>query len=159
MAGTDFDFDLIRDEVKLYEAKSEAWRLAHRSAMRCRDLEARLALGVFTFNQISRADEHWRKEIYAGNLPFADEDERAILDAYRTWAGTCDLYLKAIAELESQHYAVEHAEEFRQCTREVRGILTSDENFFSGEQLTVLRDEAIEAHRKGATEEITELDE
>jgi hypothetical protein len=57
MAATDFDLDLIRSEVQLYQAQSEAWKPTHRSAMRCRALEQRLALGVFTFRQICQADE------------------------------------------------------------------------------------------------------
>jgi hypothetical protein len=86
MAATDFDFNLIRDEVKFYEAQYEAWKLAHCSAMRCRDLEARLALGVFTFQQISRADENWRQAVYAGRMPFSEQVETAVRNAYQTWA-------------------------------------------------------------------------
>jgi hypothetical protein len=159
MATVDFGFDLIREEVKLYETHSEAWKPAHRSAMRCRDLEARLAFGVFTFGQIGRADEEWRREVYAGKLPFSEEVETTIGDAYRSWARVCDSYLQAIAKLEAEGYEVEHAEEFRRCAREVRGILTNDEDFFASDELATLRDEALEAHQNGITEEIAEFNE
>jgi hypothetical protein len=35
----------------------------------------------------------------------------------------------------------------------VKGILTPDEEFFAGERLAELRDKAIDAHRRGETEE------
>jgi hypothetical protein len=67
--------------------------------------------------------------------------------------------LQAIEKLEAENYEVEHAEEFRRCASEVRGILTTDEDFFARQKLADLRDEAIEANRNGLTEEMSETDE
>jgi hypothetical protein len=159
MTAPDFDFDLIRSEVQLYQAQSEAWKPAHRSAMRCGALERRLALGVFTFQQISQVDEDWRREVFAGRLPFSEQVETAITEAYRVWGTACAAFLQAIDDLEAEGYEVEGADEFRRCCREVRGILTSDKDFFSAPELTALRDEAVEAHRNGTTEEMSEIDE
>lgn len=159
MAATDFDFDLIRNEVHLYRAESEAWKPANRSARRCRALERRLALGVFTFRQICQADEDWRGELYAGRVSFSEQVETAIADAYRVWATACAAFLQAIADAEAAGTEIEGAGEFRRCCQEVRGILTSDKDFFSGPELTALRDEAVDAQRSGATEEMSEINE
>ncbi len=159
MAATDFDFDLIRSEVQLYHAQSESWKPAHRSAMRCRALERRLAFGVFTFRQITQSDEDWRAEVLESRMPFSEQVETSIADAYRLWATACAPFLRAIDEAEADGYEVEGAEEFRSCCREVRGILANDKEFFSGPELIALRDDAIDAHRNGATEEMSEINE
>lgn len=159
MAATDFDFDLIRSELQLYHAQSEAWKPAHRSAMRCRALERRLALGLFTFRQITQADEDWRAEVLAGRLPFSEQVETAIADAYRVWATACAPFLQATQDSEVEGYQVEGAHEFRECCQEVRGILTNDKDFFSSPELIALRDEAIDAHRNEATEEMSKINE
>jgi hypothetical protein len=159
MAATDFDFDFIRSEVRLYQAESEAWKLAHRSAMRCRALERRIAFGVFIFKQITRVDEDWRKEMFAGGLPFSEQIETAITEAYRNWGAACVPFLRAIDDMAAEGYEVEGAAEFRHCCREVRGILTSDKDFFCGSEFATLRDAAVEAHRNGTTEGISELHE
>jgi hypothetical protein len=97
--------------------------------------------------------------VFAGRLPFSKQVEAAIADAYRAWGKACGAFLQAITDLEAEGCEVEGADEFRRCCREVRGILTSDKDFFSGPELTALRDEAVEAHRNGITEEMPEFDE
>ncbi len=150
----------VRDGLKRYEERTqryeeqpEQWKQDHDAAMRCFDFEGLLALGLSLFDFINRVDEAWRVKVYRGLVPYDATMDQVIEGLYRVWLRPCDRLHARLAELE-KHFDVKGASEFRAACREVQGILTRDDEFFTGDRLAELRDEAVEDHRAGSTEDM-----
>ena len=69
-------------------------------------------------------------------------------------ATLCKNFLKPLDRLEKRGFVVDYSERFRVCIREAEGILMSDSDFFSGNTLVRLRDEAIEEFRQGEAKDV-----
>jgi len=140
---------LLREQLKLYEA--ERWRVDHDAAMHCLDVENAISFGVYLFERISRADEFWQLQVFNGAALQSEEIDKGTAELYQLWAGNSDRYLTELDRLEKQGFEVVGADEFRRCCKEVRGIITDDVKFFSGDKFVELKDLAIDAHRHNET--------
>jgi hypothetical protein len=149
--------ELLRDQVAFYERHAESWKLAHDEAMECLDYQDLLALGVFAFKQISRADERWHERVFQEKIEHNAELERDIFDLYGKWAVVSDAVMREVEKLESKGFPVDGAKELRECVAEARGVLLPDRHFFAGKKLNDLRDEAIDEHRRSETVEMRSL--
>src|SRR5262249_40884183 len=115
--------------------------------------------GISTFQRINRADESFRSAIFRGKCPpnAPTEVDEVIELLYRSWADTSSILLQRLGELEREGFEATGADEFRSCCRELQGILTEDREFITSDRLAALRDDAIDAHRRGDVTEIRNL--
>jgi hypothetical protein len=139
-----------------YEEQPERWKQDHNAAMHCFDFEGLLAFGLSLFDFINRIDEAWRIKVFRNLVPYNPTVDEGIEELYHLWLKPCDRLLVRLSELE-KYFDVAGAKEFRSACREVQGILTEDEEFFAHDQLVRLRDEAVEANRRGEVEEMRSL--
>jgi hypothetical protein len=77
-------------------------------------------------------------------------------EVLRQWLEVSLLLLQKIDRLESEHGIIEGTKEFRAKIAEARGIFTPDEDFFRDDKLIELRDQAIDQHRAGQSEELVQ---
>jgi uncharacterized protein with von Willebrand factor type A (vWA) domain len=153
----------VRRCLRSCEAGWEQWKDDHDLAIVCCDVQEQLALLNYLFERINRADEAAREAVFAGRQDHSPEFDAELESIYRQWSEVSSKYLDIVGKLESQGFNVEGADEMRGRLREVAGLLTSDDQFFTPddagqssriEKLVQLRDEALAAHRRGETEEM-----
>lgn len=144
---------LLRREVDQYVDTTEVWRRSDDQTLNCFDFEELLDLGVRAFHKINKYDENWRRQVFAGTMPYAAETDEFVGLLYRVWSIPGETVLAELAKFEAKYEHVPNAIEFRRCCREVAGILTPDEEFFSSDRLTELRDQPVEEHLAGKTSE------
>jgi hypothetical protein len=144
--------ELVRREIELYRQVSEAWKADHDAAIACYDFHDLLGKGIAAFESISRYDEEFRRRVFAGQ-PFDAELNKQILELYRMVSEPCQDILDTLARFERAGFKVDSAERFRSCCRELEGILSEPRDFFSDDSLVKMRDEAIDANRRGDVSE------
>ena len=142
----------VRRHVKSYEERADAWKVDHDVATHCYEVEENIAYGIFVFERISRFDEDLHDGFFKEAIAFSAEAVNDVEQLYRQWSVVGENCIKAIEDLERRGYRVEGAEAFRQRIQEAKGAATPDNQFFAGESLAILRDDAIDAHRQGQTE-------
>lgn len=152
---------LCQEEVgQLLEAfsdKAESWKAEHASAMRCRDLDDALVFGVSLHFAISNIDANWHEAVFSDRAAYDVSEEQAIARFYREWLREAEYFLARLEEMETEGYQVKWSEQFRRAYREVKGIQTPDSEFFVGDSLSDLRDQAIDAHLGGHAVEMHEF--
>jgi hypothetical protein len=114
MNSTERRFDPVWRQIAVYE---ESWQQDHDEAMRCRDLEDGLAVGVALFHLIERIDQSWRDRVFRGAEPFQAEDDAAIRLLYELWLHPSGRITARIEQFEAKFENVERAGEFRVCRR------------------------------------------
>ena len=143
---------LLHDQMKLAESQAEQWQQDHEDARDCHVLEFLLRTSLRFLDEIGNLDNKNRLLVLQGEAEAGAEELAAKL--YQHWfKGATTILMPSLTAMEGKGYQVEGAVEFRTACREVKGILTPDAQFFDGERLVDLRDKAIEAHRRGETEE------
>ncbi len=115
------------------------------------ECESFLQLGIDAFHWLIRADEQYRKAVFADDVQY-DPAFDASFDAL------CILWLKSSGFAESWVTAQErrgltpaNLAEFRECVRQAQSIIAENDEV-SGE-MAVLRDKALEAYEAGETDE------
>lgn len=99
-------------------------------------------LGTAIFNALCHSDEQSR---LAGAHDDAPYDV-----AVRAWLNAAEAILPHLED--GDEVTDEQSSRFKACVLEARGILTPDDQFFTGDALAELRDQAIDEHRAGQTE-------
>lgn len=146
-------FDSVRRRVRGYRKDVEKWKEEHDLAMKCWEFEMLLQHGLSVYEAINIADETWRRHVLQKNAEYDPAVSKRITQLYKRWMRPCE-HVMAELEVHERHFGVvEYADQFRRACREVKGLLTDDNEFFSGEKLTRARDEAIDAHRGGQCEQ------
>jgi hypothetical protein len=105
------------------EAYEEGWQKDHADAMRCRDFEEFLAVGVAVFRALAQVDAARRQRIARGLEEPSPEDDRELLDHFRRWLATARLVREELRSLEDQFEAVDGSAEFCRCVKEAREIV------------------------------------
>lgn len=147
----------IRDLLDDLARRSEPWKIAHDSAMRCRDAEDATTLAIAVSLSIDLIDQNRRGAMFAGQEPFSAVEEAAIETMYRDWLKSAESIAAKLADAEAAGYTIRFAEAFRRCHREARGIFEPAAQYLDHPAMTDLRDAAIEAHRSGLTAGFQEL--
>jgi hypothetical protein len=142
---------LLHDQMKLAESQAEAWKQDYKEASACHLLEFFLRTWLRFLDEIGECGNQIRLLVLQGKAEASAEASAERL--YRTWLSGAETVMPFLIELEGKGYQVERSEDFRRGYREVKGILTPDDEFFSGNRLIELRDKAIDAHRRGETED------
>ena len=139
------------------ESCKERWKSDHDEAMQCLELEEVLVFGMAVYHHINRMDEVWRLSVHRKRTAFDPKVERLIMKLYRVWLRVYTVLGKMLRGFEDAGYDVAGAEEFRAMCREIRGILTPDEKFFTDEAFFQMEDSALRLHRAGKTIQIGSL--
>ncbi|HEY5312125.1 MAG TPA: hypothetical protein VIK18_06380 [Pirellulales bacterium] len=122
-------------------------------AIACFDLVDLIVQGSNLFDSINRLDNDWRMLVYSKVVPYSAAFERRVEKLYSHWLEASDrvssLYAKLEAEYKLRGFDVELVDKLLRAIREVRGMLTPDDRFFSAQKLVDLRDAAIDESRSG----------
>jgi hypothetical protein len=150
--------DLAQDKARVCQEEAELWKADHEVATAFFDFQDLVTDLIKAFKIITLVDERYRAEVYSGKCEHSAETLAKTREAYR-------LLFPASAEAESvlpwaegKFGQVGGAAELRRICSELRGMFTPDDEFFSGEPLVALRDEAIDAHRRGETTDLCETE-
>lgn len=152
-----YDIGLAERQIEAYGREVDRWRHEHDAAMKCRDFELLLKLGLDVYETLRRIDAEISAAVFRGERVQADLEFVDLV--YRLWLAPSAEVERRLEEFERSGFRVEFAAEYRSAGREVRGLLTPDDEFFRGEALADLRDDAIDAYRRGRTEDLIESDE
>lgn len=114
---------MIQQQVESYD---DEWKKDHETAMKCRDLEDRLRVGMGLYRFFRGTDELWSRSVQAGREEFDADFVREVHSAYQWWLRPCDAMLDAINRIEKQGYAVEGADEFRQAVLTIKRAVNID---------------------------------
>lgn len=144
----------LKRDLDQYRDDSQSIVPDHVAAAACLDFESLLRKGLWIYEELNRLDEAFRGFVHRGELEYVPEWDDALEEAYRAWLKPCDRVFQSLNELEEQGFVIERADEFRAACHEVAGLLTPDVDFFSGEPLAQLRDEALKSAQHGECEEM-----
>ena len=145
-------FGVVSNRVTAFREEVESWKTDHDLAMKCMDFESLLQAGLSVLDAIHSIDERCALAVRSGQAIADDDIQEAITRLYEDWSVPCARVLQKLPEFEHAGYAVKYAPEIRAASREVAGILTKDADFFVGDAIVDLRDEAIDAHRENRLE-------
>jgi hypothetical protein len=102
-------------------AYRESWQKEHEAAMRCRDQEEVVAVGISTYRMLREREEIWREKVFRGPLPFDAEDDADQRERYGFWLEATEAVLRDILPvLEREFDTVEGAEQLRACAAEAK---------------------------------------
>jgi hypothetical protein len=141
--------------VRRYTNETDDLMNRHAEAIDCRDCEDFLQLGIDAFNWLNRADESIRRAICAGSIQHDHKIERALHVMYARWLRPCVHAERWIAVQEQRGFRVDNLRTFRECCAEVRAIVDNND-LLDNDAIIKLRDDAVDAYRKGDTLEFWE---
>lgn len=149
-------YPAVKSRLKLFQGEAKQWKADHDQAVECVDLDFELLLqhGISVYEAINDIDENWRARVLSGEIEYLQEDEDFLTKLYHLWLQSGEGALSDLEGFEVGGYDVKYSDDFRRACIEVSGILTSDEKFFSGDDLVAMRDEAIDSHRRGDCEPV-----
>jgi hypothetical protein len=133
-------------------AEIEPWKEDHDEAMVCFHVEDAISWGNVLFKGLSEEDAAWHTYVLESKIEYDEAYQKELLEAYQAWLGASMRLLPLVERLEESGFEVRGSEQFRRNCAETKGILTDDDQFFVGEALINLRDEAIDEHRRGGTQ-------
>jgi len=136
-------------KVSAYCEESKLWKKDHALAMGYYNFQDFLRDLVGLFDTITKIDEDWRWQVLRHETPYEEAVAESIRKLYESWHEACAAPVGMLPLFESRFGRVENAEELLVRWREAQGILTPDEEFFTGDALAGLRDKATDEHRSG----------
>jgi hypothetical protein len=142
---------LAQGKARVYREESDLWKRDHALAMAYYNFQDFLEFGINLFDSITKIDEDWRLRVLKHEFKYDPVTAKKILGLYETWLEPCAEIERIALFLEQTFGNLANAAEFQLRCREARGIVTPDEQFFVGDALVNLRDEAIEENCKGET--------
>jgi hypothetical protein len=85
----------------------------HREAMKCRDVELALGIGVLCFQSLRHRHDDWFSAVENKHVPYRIEDAESFAEEYRQWLKAADYWLARADEFAAEGYDVEHREQLR----------------------------------------------
>ena len=116
------EYHFLGQQRGLYDAQSnqiEAWKAAHVEAMRCREIEDAIQLGLMVLANIRRHNERWAQDIEISRVAFAWSDAESFAKLYRWWRERSELLLGAIDVCEASAIVVHGSADLRRACRDV----------------------------------------
>jgi hypothetical protein len=145
---------LAEDKARVYGEELEYWKKDHLLAMLYYDFQDLIDEGVGLFDSVTRIDEDWRGRVLKHEFGYDPIVAEKIRDVYKILGDRFHRTGELLTFFESR-FSVANATEFRSRWSELRGILTSDAEFFVGDALVALCDTAIDENRKGETYDVS----
>ncbi len=115
--ATDITLELAKKHVSKY-AEQDRIMAQHCSAMKCRDCEDFLQLGIEAYQWIARADQTLRQAAVEG-LDVPEEAKDVLCKLYTSWLTSCAHAEDRIREQEQQGFTVANAGRFRESRENV----------------------------------------
>ncbi|WP_145257525.1 hypothetical protein [Planctomycetes bacterium Pan216] len=135
--------------LKVIESFEENWKVAHKEVTKVWKLEDFLFEGVYIFKMVNDFDMYYRERVITGK----EEFDPGMIDGYKhvigRWLQIANHLENLVLQFERSGFEVSRAEEFRSTMREAEGILTPDDDFFSGGKLDAIKEVAIEEYKRG----------
>jgi hypothetical protein len=119
--------------------------------------QAVVSLGNSAFDDISGYDVFWHTAVFRNEIEYLPAEEAKILGAYREWHEHANRLIEILASLDSSGQPIPNLDELKANRRKAQAILTEDNDFFEGEALDHLAEQAIAAFDRGETEEFSEI--
>lgn len=139
------ELDRFRDDV-------EDWKREHHLVQVCWEYEDLVAKANFLYTRIIDLDEDIQEVCLLSGAEFHYELDQKVDQLLSSWLEISLEILPHIGDLEREYSSLDGAEDFRRNVKEVQAILTPDREFFAGDALVDLRDQAVDDHRAGRTE-------
>lgn len=111
--------ELDASPLDLYRDKAGSWRDANVEAMRRRELEENVRVGLFVLEEIQRHNALWGEDIERGKEQFSWESAERFANEYRAWQNESAVLRRAVGEFEQREFAVDGAGVLREKYREV----------------------------------------
>jgi hypothetical protein len=124
------DYAVALDRPRRVGAKVRRTRTTGAHGPELRGLEKVLVIGNWLYQSVRSIASHWRTDVLEGKTPYSPDDEAAILDLYRRWAGSCRRCLVAIETLRSEGAPVRGSKAFERHCEQAARILQGDDPFF-----------------------------
>lgn len=113
----------FRQHLHLYQqqATEEKWTgdYDYETAMKCRDLEEFIGIGLSLFNSLKERAHAIQDAIARGSIHYSPEISQAFAEGYQEWHQPYAAVESAIRWFESRNYRIDKAEEFRSAGREI----------------------------------------
>jgi hypothetical protein len=150
MAVADYSLRLAEKHVEEYDERDKKLIAAYRAAMKCRDCEEFLQLGIDACKFIRQADTVLRQAAVEG-LEVPVEAKDALSRLYRGWLAPCPRAEERIKQQEMQGFKPSNLKEFRDAceyvTQQVR-LLDMEKHLESAFQGQVFDEDFwLEAHK------------
>jgi hypothetical protein len=116
------EYLFLNEQRGLYDAQStqvEAWKAAHVEAMRCREIEDAIHLGLMILDNIRRHNERWAKDIEESQIAFTWDEAASFASLFRWWRERSELLLGTLKILEANGFAVNGSADFRKACLDV----------------------------------------
>jgi hypothetical protein len=144
-------------EVGRYRDDVESLKRDHGTlAKECWVWEDLIAKANFIFDRIMHIDVQVQHCLLVGRCRDEEGLQEKLRDLLRAWLAVSLQVIAQGERLERDYGEVEGLDSLRANVQEARSALTPDDEFFAGDNLSALRDEAVEAHRSGLTEPLLE---
>jgi hypothetical protein len=129
----------------------------HAEAEDCGRCETYMELGVQVFQWILRADQDYRRELYANPKVHSEAVEKELETLARGWLAHGKGLIAWAERNAARGFQVKHLEDFRRSFEEATAIVESLDDTDASHQMTepliLLRDQALLEHRNGETSE------
>jgi hypothetical protein len=129
------------------------WKQQHDALSEdCWAWEDLIAKANFLFDRIMDVDTDIQEYVLTNHLEYDAALQEKLRSLTEDWLNISIQLIPHVERLEQEYGEVEGGHKLRENLSEANGILTDDRDFFGGEDLARMRDEAIDAHRAGRTE-------
>ncbi len=115
----------IRSARRHLDLFEESWKADHDAAMRCRDFEAFLAVGVMVFRLIDGLHGSRRERVFRGLEEPNHQFDAAEKECYLRWLALADSMAPHIPTFAQKFGTVESAEDLQTCQAKARFTLST----------------------------------
>ena len=136
---------VVRDKVHVYEVEYDFWKADHDAAIVYFDFRDLLRDGIKLYRDICLLDENWRAAVYSKDVEYDTDFSGKLGELFASmFRLLCQTRDALLPYFEQEYDHVEHADEFRECCKELENIHTPDADFFCHDELVDLRDAALD---------------
>ncbi len=144
-------------EVGRYKEDVELWRRDHVALVKdCWPWEDAIAKANFIFDRVMHLDIEIQQYILVSRGLDETGLQVKLRDLLGNWLAVSLQVVPHGERLRREYGDAEGLDALKENVRQAQSILTPDDEFFFGDKLSTLRDEAIEAHQLGLTESLLE---
>jgi hypothetical protein len=144
-------------EVGRYKEDVESWKRAHDALVKdCWVWEDLIAKANFIYDRIMHVDDQVQHCLLVGRCRDELGLQQKLRDLLAGWLAVSLQVLPQGERLRREHGDAEGLDTLKENVCQAKAALTPDDEFFAGDRLSALRDEAIEADRLGRTEPLLE---
>ncbi len=120
-------------------------------------IQAVIDSGISCLRLIQTIDARWHKAIFEESIPYRESDREELSNLYQSWYTVTGNMLAKLGRLEEACLDLTDTVILQSGYAEVGGLLTPDDQFFEGEELDGLVQDAIMSLDRGETVEMREM--